>query len=140
MKDKDKLQESRELTRSLRVGNLVCCKNEIVTINDIGHAWHTHIINWDHGDYVSPKTRVKHYSPIALTEEWLLKFGYIDMVDFYDDVDKSYSLENKWYVIFVGGVYKFGLEYQDFCTELKSVHQLQNVFFALYGKELKTNR
>lgn len=78
-----------------------------------------------------------NYKPIELTEEWLLKFGFIP--NKYKDeyticpygkntyvLDKEYTDKGEW----------------DFCYEeaylvtIKYVHQLQNLYFALTGEEL----
>ena len=94
----------------LRVGNLVFdgITNEKVSSSMLHYGW-----------------RNENYKGIPLTEEWLLKFGF----------DKD---------IFTCG-YKAdivkGILYLDYgeieLTEVKHVHQLQNLYFALTGEELK---
>lgn len=69
--------------------------------------------------------------PIKLTKEWLLKFGFEHNDDFY-----SIGLIHIWY----------GVESSDFnygnknalysIKTIKHVNQLQNLYFALTGKEL----
>ena len=87
-------------------------------------------------------------SPIPLTEEWLLKFGFdnIDTTNIYVKsmhkigAEKLKSLavyidENNYTVAIVDyytGVEKTGLLHLDY----KYVHQLQNLYFALTGEEL----
>jgi hypothetical protein len=75
---------------------------------------------------------LEDYRPIPLTEEWLLKFGFeldISQIEFFHR----------------GGVWmhfdgdslsaNFGhIEQLD--VEIKYVHQLQNLYFALTGEEL----
>ncbi len=83
-------------------------------------------------------------SEITLTKEWLLKFGFIKD----DEYDKCYNkiLENGFYLCGIG----FGVnneKYDVFLTDsnnneltiVKYVHQLQNLYFALTGKELELN-
>jgi hypothetical protein len=70
--------------------------------------------------------------PIPLTEEWLLKFGFV-----YHDDDGiiTYSRDN--IVIFQRYRLDFYFElsnYKD--AELEYVHQLQNLYYALTGEEL----
>ena len=81
------------------------------------------------------------YKTIELTEDWLLKFGFSDISEDYDDVEKCYILESNtcrnYSVIKVRGVWMFGYEFEDFNTEIKHIHQLQNLYFALVGEELK---
>jgi hypothetical protein len=76
-----------------------------------------------------------HLQPIPLTEEWLMKFG------FYKDING----------MFLAGVFELSWMEDDFiknqytlriakgiCLKIKYVHQLQNLYFALTGKELET--
>ena len=77
---------------------------------------------------------IDNFKPIPLTEEWLLKFGFIedsigywygnDMTS-YDFVDR----EDKGFMLVVAQC-----EHKD--TYIKHVHQLQNLYFALIGEEL----
>ena len=76
--------------------------------------------------------------PIPLTEEWLLKFGfekqkvrmggkeYEGWVNFSFHLDTNHA-ENTLFYHWMGGN-----------IEIKSLHQLQNLYFALTGKELTT--
>ena len=68
------------------------------------------------------------FQPIPLTEEWLLKFGFERKIG-WDDL--IYYAKNNV------DLYEFlsGYEYCDF--HIKHVHQLQNLYFALTGEELK---
>jgi hypothetical protein len=70
--------------------------------------------------------------PIEITEEWLLRFGFV-----YHDDDGiiTYSRDN--IVIFQRYRLDFYFElsnYKD--AELEYVHQLQNLYYALTGEEL----
>lgn len=69
--------------------------------------------------------------PIPLTEEWLLKFGFNW---------KNHGLRKGNLVIrLCGNVWSIFLsnETNPFDIEIKSVHQLQNLYFALTNQELK---
>jgi hypothetical protein len=81
-------------------------------------------------------------SPIPLTEEWLLKFGFIrHHYDYANDViyikniadNEIDNAEFEW------GVYPnelgSGIQIKN-RKSLKYVHQLQNLYFALTGEEL----
>lgn len=74
-----------------------------------------------------------HLLPIPLTEEWLTKFGFEKLTDrAYDRFlkqEKEFSMCIEWTV---SGSYK--LDY--YLTEIRHVHQLQNLYFALTGEEL----
>lgn len=89
-----------------------------------------------------------YYKPIPLTEEWLLKFGFEENREWVFNKGEK----NEWHTILDGwttdkGGEGFSLEYSEneLCFELyfhymviKYVHQLQNLYFALTGKELTT--
>lgn len=77
--------------------------------------------------------------PIPLTEEWLLKFGFQ-----YDNDDDWYVYESKNGISLshiIGGLtHYFGNQeclWVDILSEIKYVHQLQNLYFALTGEELQ---
>lgn len=89
------------------------------------------------------------YEPIPLTEEWLLKFGFESSVGFEDqkyDPDDEYANQFEYTLDsgishrdFIccpskGWVIKIG-DYDDE-LEIRYVHEFQNLFFALKGKEL----
>lgn len=73
---------------------------------------------------------LKNYKPIPLTEEWLLKFGFeigynkTKMLDVYCK-DFGILIERS-----NGGNFYYKKVY------ISSVHQLQNLYFALTGEEL----
>ena len=120
----------------LRIGNLV--DNMGVTIRfDIG--------DWD--CIISKafsQTPMERYSPIPLTEEWLLKLG------FEKKECKSYSSGDELiYYTFTSPVYGFliwnTIQKQwwvlgkiSICQP-EHIHSLQNLYFALTGEELKLN-
>jgi hypothetical protein len=69
------------------------------------------------------------FDPIPLTEEWFLKFGLLKtkegiiLMGCYQIV----AHEESWRIILKNGV----------LSNIKYVHQLQNLYFALRGEELK---
>ena len=71
--------------------------------------------------------------PIPLTEEWLIKFGFVKSLDYW-------VISNKGF--FVGITLKeviypmFDIDNPMLIKTLKHVHQLQNLYFALTGEEL----
>lgn len=80
------------------------------------------------------------FRPIPLTEEWLFKFGF-------SVINESSAGKRYGYVI--NGVFNSDLTFTFWKTtkevgkffrgdlELKSVHQLQNLYFALTNEEIK---
>lgn len=107
---------------------------------------------------------IQPFEPIPLTEEWLLRFGwrYQDR-----DVNRSDKVEERFYISPYFGTHReYWLELQlesgntfkhsfmwlnwnigggnhfvhfPHGHEIKYVHQLQNLYFALTGKELELN-
>lgn len=81
-------------------------------------------------DWMLLKDSKINFEPISLTEEWLSK------MDFHNDeflgCFTNYELDIKYF--FYDVVY-FGSKKIDY--DLKYVHQLQNLAFAISGKELK---
>jgi len=71
---------------------------------------------------------IKCHHPIPLTEEWLLKFGF-EKLEGWDDM---YYFQIGDFQIHEYNV--SGYEFDDF--DIKNVHQLQNLYFALTGEEL----
>lgn len=77
-------------------------------------------------DYAELEKKPQRFRPIPLTEEWLLKFGFrSDGGDLFEksDIALFFSLD-KFYKL------------DGFDLSVKYVHQLQNLYFALIGKEL----
>lgn len=78
------------------------------------------------------------FDPIPLAEEWLLKFGFV-----YDHDEEELILDDKLGVSFMCAhdsiiYYRGNLEplWVDVLLNVEHVHQLQNLYFALCGKEL----
>jgi hypothetical protein len=128
----------------LRIGNLYDHNGEYKTVTPdvILEVW------------IAERNWVK---PIALTEEWLLKFGL-------KREDKSPTREHSQYFSKWVMDYKYSFAYAPFREDwgfyhsytdasndednnkfdfiscgIKHVHQLQNIYFALTGEELKLN-
>ena len=77
--------------------------------------------------------------PIPLTEEWLLKFGFEkDKYDYFHHIKSKIIIGHTTTDEFFEYEYLTG--FQDSQTEmceLKYIHQLQNLYFALNCQELK---
>jgi hypothetical protein len=101
-----------------RIGNLVC---------DPMHKLPFYIGLEDIADLCYD--RPKRFEPIPLTKEWLLELGFE-----YNGV--IYEID-EYLVRFTS---QFIVAYwidSGFMTKIKYVHQLQNLYFALTGQELK---
>jgi hypothetical protein len=78
--------------------------------------------------------RVKNFdlSAIELSEEWLLKFGF-KYSNLKTAKEGHYLLiDEAFLTVFDDGVHYMGRSF----NHIKYVHQLQNLFFAITGKEL----
>jgi len=142
--------------RELRIGNLFLGKPvshddlpmATMTVKKIEKYQGDDLINgfwWGQSDYCG--WDMKDIKPIPLTEEWLLKFGFDSQIGFIKFIGKKYtnSFEvahndlDRWYCYFRN--FNKG-EQDDFVllrNNLKHVHQLQNLYFALTGEELTIN-
>tara|TARA_R110000822_G_scaffold233483_2_gene364915 strand:+ start:131 stop:478 length:348 start_codon:yes stop_codon:yes gene_type:complete len=103
--------------RELRIGNLVA-----FYYGDEGLL--AEKVNYNDLEFIHQNPQL--YKPIPLTEEWLLKFGFdIQLVE-----------------IVLGEFYlkKTENHFEYYCNnrvQIKYVHQLQNLYFALTSKELE---
>lgn len=116
--------------KDFRIKNLVDFEGKIYEIHTIADVFPT-LNTSEFGIGVIDWNNIK---PITLTEEWLLKFGFTRNKDTYylndlglswltteDNFQTEYKLaDSKWKLL-----------------DLKFVHQLQNLYFALCGDELK---
>lgn len=85
---------------------------------------------------------LKHgtFTPIPLTEDWLRKFGFEDnsYAMFYKYVDNEFFITVSFKDYAHTQLSEHPVEVNDYSLPLdcKYVHQLQNLYFALTGKEL----
>lgn len=99
----------------LRIGNLLFNDGVVVTIDarSIFDIWDDKGLN--------------NYSPIPLTEEWLMRFGFEENEEgYWVIVGQFYDMRK---------ILKTSL-YQGDLQSTKYVHQLQNLYFAITGEEL----
>ena len=83
------------------------------------------------------------FDPIPLTEEWLLKFGFDKVGIALTSIAIAplnlpciFNLPNTPFS-FCQGKLILTTGTGDFCVNIEYVHQLQNLYFALTGEELK---
>lgn len=117
------------------------------------HIRDNKVIKVDIGTLIDIETHQGLFSPIPLTEEWLVDFGF-SPTTCSDKPNWSYNYhdltyydlqlnEDKYYDLSLLSSY---IENEDIYVELfpynnpkvKFVHELQNLYFALTGKELIT--
>jgi hypothetical protein len=131
-------------TSSLRLGNMLYYNlfgdNEVVYIRGIGKN-----CIWLNDNGEAGPISVKYFEPILLTEEWLLKFGFVD-IDKGDNDYITYTDSNHDYYLQIDVRRKDGKysildnsfdDLRDFAlVDIMYVHQLQNLYFALTEEEL----
>lgn len=74
------------------------------------------------------------FKPIPITEEWLLKFGFHKDGEYYSNGTKHYHLPSNCF--YSGNDHVSGGNVD---ARIIYVHQFQNLFFSLCGKELTTS-
>jgi hypothetical protein len=122
--------------KELRLDNYICINNNLHPCRVKEITMSSVIVESIKENYSEPT--INSMNPIPLTEEWLLKFGferhhfdYSNGVIYIKDVPNNN--EFKW------GVYPFELGSGFIINKsknLKYVHQLQNLYFALTNEEL----
>ena len=104
----------------LRKGNIVECFG-VKTIDYLIKEG-THFTSGDGGTFYS-------LNPIPLTEEWLIKFGF-------ENKREKWLFEKNGLVINIGN-HNCTMHCGNSIKAVDYVHQLQNLYFVLTGKELK---
>ena len=118
----------------LRIGNIVQLDGEIGYVKSI----YSKYFQVDDARCCSMGYSVKEkFEPVPLTEEWLIKFGFEKSKQpngtiFYGNLSFGMRVTGHPYD---DGFLLFGHESN---VDIKYVHQLQNLYFALRGKELET--
>jgi hypothetical protein len=120
----------------LRIGNWYNDKR--INRDFVVHGVSKHGI--DHGDIDYSPTRIQNAMPIPLTEEWMTRFGFkkentggAGPQDNWAGMP-AYSFEGEW--LFRGSPSCLHLVGY-FNTTVRYVHQLQNIYWCLFGKELE---
>ncbi len=151
-------------TTDLRIGNFVTVDNpkyhpqlkgvllrvigiqENIIADKVEHCLQLEHINKKANTYYQTYSQfIEYINPIPLTEQWLLDLGFEKCTGRYGVYYKHYALEG-FRVWFPHDIYGWGYTVgrKDFETgdtywvknEVRYVHQLQNLFFALTQEEL----
>lgn len=129
--------------RELRIGNSILIDG--VTPGTIKELRETHAkvlykgdVNGNIGDRMSP-INYDRIKPIPLTEEEVEKFGFnskFKSVHTVWNIGNFYLHQAPTEDDFGGSLPVTQVFHYDFMFEIKWVHQLQNIFYALKGEEL----
>lgn len=84
--------------------------------------------------YIDRNPDNKLWSPIPLTEEWLIKFGFEKVKNVNENTYPDFRKRSVELLKNVNGFYV--LHRNEGFTDIHYVHQLQNLYFALTGEEL----
>ncbi len=136
--------------QELRIGNYVNFKDrtdiDYCEVTGLDFGGYVHVLRFfkdNEGDDDQPEN-IKDITPIVLTEEMLLKFGFVKT----KDQNYKYPTDIGWWAVrwsaFSNEIHAFGIHYADepeptcynFRWNIKYVHEFQNFFFALTGIEL----
>lgn len=136
MKANDK-KKTMLKNNELRIGNLVEFKSMELYSIITGIFLHSGTDNdWRIETKSHGLNALSNYKPIILTEEWLVKFGFVvDGTTYFKLVIDEYCnlfFDVKHKTIAIGVGYECGGTDISF----EYIHQLQNLYFALTGEEL----
>lgn len=115
--------------KELRIGNLILL-GKMKEPHSVFHIWFERETG-----FVIDNCPEKDAHPIPLSEEWLLRAGFVEKKHFfykpdfvlgYLTTDDNLQLEHR-----VAGTESWKL------LDIKHVHQLQNLYWCLVGKELE---
>jgi len=109
--------------KELRIGNYVKFWNNILCIDELNNS----TVKASSNEFGSVSEKYEDISPIILTEEWLLRFDWKGYKPLHFNSNFEIDKQGRLYC---NGDYKG--------VNVNYVHQLQNLYFALTGKELKT--
>lgn len=127
-------------SNELRIGNFIDLK---VNVPNVGVQYYSGgvVTALRENDLYANGIRLPSYfnaEPILLTEEWLLKFGFEETRSLWNNgmgYPVHYDLENKNLRMAYGS--HGGTVFPVVAFNVKFVHQLQNLYFALTGTELE---
>jgi hypothetical protein len=116
--------------KELRIGNYLELLGKIVKVEGISNLPARKEMYWIACNAFED-TKIIHFKPIELNKEWFFKFGYNDVNKPSHFVKDEMSIDehrfwncNGMFIDDRNGV------------RIKYVHQLQNLYFVLYGEEL----
>jgi hypothetical protein len=120
----------------LRLGN--CIYDEEQDKNDLVIGIEEERLSLLNG--ILPYTAIDFIHPILLTEEWLIKFGFNRIKRKHYTGDYFEFTYNSFYLLLMDIGFQFYVEDEintnSINLELIFVHQLQNLYWCLYGEEL----
>lgn len=132
-------------SKDLRIGNYVSIQNETVkveSIDDTGINLNVdyHLSEIDYGAMFN--NSYPYLKPILITEEWLVKFGFVKEINQDDNFTNikftigKVSMRKEIWKGYTDDLFNFTLYFGDDCLiSLQFLHQLQNLYYFLTGEE-----
>ena len=146
----------------LRIGNWIqCVMDDGYTIETtVTHLPCSHFANYEIGTHITDEHFIEEnfdVKPIPLTEEWLERFGFVHNDKYCRFDSRMWNVRNRpegkeismnvWRATgnedgeFWGVTIREELTFDDVTpVAIQHVHTLQNLYFALTGKELNQNK
>ena len=121
----------------LRIGNFLKIGQEHESYNCLGK-----VIKWELSNFYSLEkgyNNIEWFEPIPLTEEWLLKFGFVAKSLYSNFILNEIEIASSVRFVKTNERNSFYLdgEIPEFMKiRIVNVHQLQNLYFSLTGEEL----
>jgi len=124
-------------SNELRIGNLVFEGFDVYEVTSITRSGQLRLFSAKK-NHSSGTSKIK---PIPLTEEWLVRFGFSEYDQMGDNYffafEKDDNFEFNLCLNFNDLQVSFYSLNWERAFKIKSVHSLQNLYFALTGEELK---
>ena len=124
----------------LRIGNIINYQGVKKIVNSLSSESIDVCYLANYGEFKYPNTPIEHIKPIPLTEELLLKCGFISRSFKMSDISikKDTNLYTLVYDLIKSECYlDLDFTFMTLDNEIKYLHQLQNLYFALTGEELE---
>ncbi len=119
----------------LRIGNWVTWEGEACKLDGITRDFNDspYDVEIEFSNGLFNREPIEDLKPIPLSEEWLIRFGFLleDFNWYKNDSDDSFYISFESDYGFYVGATTYG-----YLKAILYVHQLQNLYFALTGKEL----
>ena len=144
------LQETSTTIKAseLRFGNLIKYYDELVEVYGV-KGLYVIIAVEENGEVKEQSILAPAFEPIPLTPEILEKCGFVKSKSDKDDNEDHYvygnQVANNFSLYFDTDHWEIAQEWNDsrvyfyFWNHINHLHQLQNLYFALTGEELKIN-
>lgn len=120
----------------LRIGNYIQCKPLSIPRLNISTDGIMNVTGYGISVIESDTNDSMGFDAIPLTEEWLIKLGFETYFDGFDMSDKKLAIQCLDRRLVISLLHRRWIFNMHFQVKVKYVHEVQNLYFALTGKEL----